>query len=374
MQKHDVAGVLLSDPMNIRYATDARNMAIWTMHGPGRYLFVATDGPVILFEFGGTFHLNDELDTVDEWRKSVSCFYFMAGPRLKEKTHRWAEDIIGLMSEYGRSNRRLAVDRCEPWGAQLLLKAGIELVDAQEILELARSLKAPEEIQCMQLSIDVCDIAVARIRQAAEPGITENQLWSILHDTNISHGGEWVECRLLASGERTNPWYQESSDRVIQSGELIAFDTDMVGPFGYLADISRSFVCPGRKPTATQRMLYEIAQEQILTNVEIIKPGLSFREFSEICWPVPERFVPHRYSMMIHGAGLVDEYPTVFHAVDRDNWGYDGHFEANMVVCVESFIGEVGGAEGVKLEQQVHITENGAVVMSKAPLVDAIEA
>ena len=40
---HDYAGALLSDPMNIRYATGARNMAVWTMHGPGRYAFVATE-------------------------------------------------------------------------------------------------------------------------------------------------------------------------------------------------------------------------------------------------------------------------------------------------------------------------------------------
>ena len=43
--------------------------------------------------------------------------------------------------------------------------------------------------------------------------------------------------------------------------------------------------------------------------------------------------------MMIHGAGLVDEYPTVAYAADYADWGYDGVFEENMVVCVESYIG-----------------------------------
>ncbi len=371
--KRDLAGALLSDPMNIRYATGSRNMAIWTMHAPGRYVFVATDGPVILFEFGATFHLSDDLETVDQLRPSISWFYFMAGPRLREKTHLWAGDVIGLMAEYGRTNRRLAIDRCEPWGAQLLIDAGIELCDAQECLEQARMIKTPEELKCMQFSMDVCDVAIDRMRAAVEPGISENQLWSILHDTNISHGGEWIECRLLASGNRTNPWFQESSDRLIQAGDLVGFDTDMVGPFGYLADVSRSFVCPGKRASDNQRMLYEIAQEQILTNIEIIKPGLSFKQFAERCWPVPDKYIPHRYTMMIHGAGFVEEYPTVVYVADWQDWGYDAHFEENMVVCVESFIGEVGGSEGVKLEQQVHITANGAVPMSKAPLVDALE-
>ena len=371
--KRDYAGALLSDPMNIRYATGTRNMAVWTLHGPGRYVFVATEGPVVLFEFGACFHLNDSLEIVDEMRAGIPWFYFMAGPRVAEKTALWAADVIDLMARHGGSNRRLAVDRCEPWGAQHLTDAGIRLFDAQEPLEQARMIKTPEEIKCMQLSMDVCDIAVDRMRRALRPGITENQLWSILHETNIAHDGEWIECRLLSSGERTNPWFQESGNRVIQAGDMVGFDTDMVGPFGYLADISRSLVCPGLKPTPEQRMKYDIAQEQVLTNIDLIRPGLSFREFAERCWPVPAAYVPHRYMMMIHGAGFVDEYPTVVYAADWEDWGYDAHFEENMVVCVESFIGEVGAKEGVKLEQQVLITARGAVPMSNAPFVDALE-
>jgi Xaa-Pro aminopeptidase len=160
---------------------------------------------------------------------------------------------------------------------------------------------------------------------------------------------------------------------VIQPGDIVSFDTDMVGPFGYLADISRTFVCPGRKPSAEQRKLYELAQEQVLYNIDVLKPGLSFREFAEHCWPVPEAFGPNRYMMMIHGVGFVDEYPSVAYVQDFEAWGYDGLFEENMVVCVESYMGEVGGKEGVKLEQQVLITVNGAVPMSQAPFVDAIE-
>jgi Xaa-Pro aminopeptidase len=374
LAKRDYAAALLSDPMNIRYATGARNMAIWTMHAPGRAVFVATDGPVVLFEFGSCFHLNPDLEIVDETRPAIPWFYFMAGPRVKEKTSLWAAEVIALMEQHGRSNRRLAIDRCEPWGARMLEEAGIQLFDAQEPLEQARMIKTQDEIDCMRLSIDVCDIAVDRMRRAARPGITENQLWSILHETNIAHDGEWIECRLLASGERTNPWFQESSNRLIEAGDMIGFDTDMVGPFGYLADISRSFVCPGKKPTPEQRRLYDIAQEQLLTNIDLIKPGLSFREFAERCWPVPDQYVPHRYMMMIHGAGFVDEYPTVVYAADWADWGYDALFEENMVVCVESFIGEVGGKEGVKLEQQVLIDARGAKPMSTSPLVDAIEA
>ena len=55
--------------------------------------------------------------------------------------------------------------------------------------------------------------------------------------------------------QRTNPWMQESSNKVIQSGEMVSFDTDMVGPYGYCADISRAFV-EGHKFNEEQKKLY----------------------------------------------------------------------------------------------------------------------
>lgn len=375
--KRDYAAALLADPINIRYATNTRNMAVWTLHAPGRYVFVPTEGPVVLFEYGTPLQREalgaHDLGTVDEVRPGVSWFHFMAGPRVLEKAELWAADIIDLMRRHGGDNRRLAVDRCEPWGAQLLIDAGLRLYDAQEPIEMARAVKTAEELQCLQLSIDVCDVGIERMRAALRAGITENQLYAVLHETNVAHDGEWVECRLLTSGPRTNPWFQEASNRVIAPGDIVAFDTDMVGPFGYLADVSRTWVCPGRKPSAEQRKLYELAQEQVLTNVELLRPGLSFREYVERIWSVPDEYLPNRYSLTLHGSGMVDEYPNVTHLVDWDDWGFDGRFEENMVLSVESYIGAAGGKEGVKLEEQVVLTANGAVRMSSAPFTDALE-
>ena len=45
LRKLDVAGAVLFDPLNIRYATGSRNMQLWMTHNPARYAFVATDGP-----------------------------------------------------------------------------------------------------------------------------------------------------------------------------------------------------------------------------------------------------------------------------------------------------------------------------------------
>jgi Xaa-Pro aminopeptidase len=372
LRRRDYAACLLADPINIRYATGSRNMMLWTMHAPSRWAFVPTEGPVVLYEFTSSKHANDGLETITEIRPCVPWIYFLAGQRSEEKAEEWADEIADMMRTHGGKNRRLAVDRCEPVGALRLAARGVELFDAQEAIEQARLIKSREEIACLRLAMEVCDAAIETMREAVRPGITENQLWAILHAVNIAHDGEWIESRLLSSGERTNPWFQECGNRVIRAGDIVAFDTDMVGPLGYLADISRSWVCPGQRPTDAQRRLYAIAQDQVLHNMSILKPGMGFREFAETCWPVPDEFLPNRYMMMIHGVGLVDEYPSIAYAQDFADWGYDGVFAENMVVSVESYIGEAGGTEGVKLEQQVLITSTGAVPLSSTPFEDAL--
>ena len=368
----DYAGALLYDPLNIRYATGSRNMAVWTLHNAARYAFVPTEGPIVLFDFHGCDHLSAGLETIAEVRPAVSWYFFGAGPRLAENARRWAAEIADLVHAHGRGNRRLAVDHCDPAGAAALAALGIELVDGQGPAELARAIKSEDELACMGQAISVCETGMARMREALRPGISENELWSLLHQTNIALGGEWIETRLLASGGRTNPWFQECSDRIIRAGELVSFDTDLIGPFGYCADLSRTYLCGPGRASDEQRRLYGLAYEQIHTNMERLKPGMGLREFAEIAWEMPASCLPNRYSTLIHGVGLADEYPFCGYRQDFAHGGYDGVFEPGMTVCVESYIGEVGGEEGVKLEQQVLITDHGIELLSTFPFEEAL--
>jgi Xaa-Pro aminopeptidase len=83
----------------------------------------------------------------------------------------------------------------------------------------------------------------------------------------IQRAGEWIETRLLASGRRTNLWFQECGPRIMAAGDMPAFDTDLVGTYGYCCDISRSWVVGDAPPTANQKQLYQIAYEHIITNM-----------------------------------------------------------------------------------------------------------
>lgn len=207
---------------------------------------------------------------------------------------------------------------------------------------------------------------MARIYEHSVDGVTENELWAHLHFENARSGGDWLETKLLTCGPRTNPWYQECSDRPCQLGEMIAFDTDMIGPYGYCADLSRSWTCGYTPMTSTQRRLYDNAFEQIHHNLALIKPGLSFAEFNAKSWRIPDAHVPFRYSLAVHGVGMADEWPVIPLHVDWSDRAMSGRFEPGMVLCVESLIAEQG-SESIKLETQVLVTQTGAERLDSFP-------
>ena len=71
--------------------------------------------------------------------------------------------------------------------------------------------------------------------------------------------------------------------------------------------------------------------------------------------------------MIAHGVGLCDEYPAIYYPEDVARTGYDGVLEAQMTICLESYVGAAGGPEGVKLEEQVLVTATGCEVLSSYP-------
>jgi len=365
--KRDLAGVLLFDPLNIRYATDSTNMQLWTTHNAARACFVSATGYVVLWDFHGCEHLTAHLPLVKELRTGASFFYFESGNRVDEHARKFAITVDGLMREHSGSNRRLAVDKIELPGARALEKLGIKLHDGQEVCELARAIKGADEINAMRCAIHACEASIDAMRTAFYAGQTENDIWAALHAENIRRGGEWIETRILSSGPRTNPWFQESGPRIVQNGELLAFDTDLIGTYGMCVDISRTWKCGDEPPTKEQKNLYQVAYEHIMTNAELVKPGVDFLTLSRDSHRLPKQYRSQRYGVIFHGVGLCDEYPSIRYPEDIDSYGYDGVLEPGMMLCVEAYVGAVGGKEGVKLEDQLLVTEDGFENLTNYP-------
>ena len=366
LEKNKLEACILFDPVNVRYALDTANMSIYNMHNLTRYCFVPVNGPVILYEYFNCEKFSKHLNLINEIRPAITWDYFSNGDQANIQLIKWINEVSDLSNSYFKS-KKIAIDVLNGPAVLALNKIGIEVIDAKLILEQSRVIKSSEELKCMKAAIEVAEIGVTKMRNELKAGMTEDELWSILHKTNIEHGGEWIECRILSSGSRTNPWMQESSNKIIQSGEIVSFDTDMVGPYGYCADISRAFV-EGNKFNDEQKKLYKMAVEHINHNSRLIKNGMSFKEFTEKSWKLPDEYYGNRYSCMVHGIGLCDEWPMIRYPTDGGQ--KEGYFEKNMTITVESYIGKVGGNEGVKLEQQYLVGQNSLELISHHPLED----
>ncbi len=365
LQRFDCAALLLYDPVNIRYALDVSNMQVWTAHSATRYALIFAAGPAIMFEFKGCHHLCDGYEGIDEVRNSIPWIFMESGDRTEARVIDWSREIADLVRTHGADNKRIAIDKIEPLGLKALEAEGLDYVEGQQLTELARAIKSEDELTLMRWTIRVCEAGMARVYENSLPGRTEQELWAELHYENARSGGEWLETRLLTCGPRTNPWYQECSPYVCQLGQMISFDTDAIGPYGYCADLSRSWTCGYTRMTPKQSELYHAAVEQINHNLSIIESGMSFREFNAKSWQIPEKYQPYRYSLAAHGVGMADEWPVIPLHPDFES-AHGGCFEDNMVLCVESLIGEKD-SESIKLETQVVVTGEGIERLDSFP-------
>jgi len=355
----DCAAAVLLSPINIRYATGTRFAQISSMHFPFRTAIVPPEGGVTMLGWGDVEWVPE---TIAESRSLAPFSYFPAGVHSPRLVKEWAAHIKDVAK-----SGRIALDISTPDAVHALEAEGFEVVPAQPLKEHAAVIKCDEEIECMIHACTVAETGMSKMRGALEPGITENELYAVLYHTNMVMGGEWIEYRLLASGGHTNPWSPEAGDKIIRAGELVAFDCGLIGPYGYSADVSRTFFCGPGAPTDQQRRLYQLAYENIQRNLELVKAGVTFRELSEKSWMPPEEFMARRYPVMSHGIGMADEWPSIPWPVDWDKEGYDGVLEENMAICIESYIGSEFGGEGVKLEEQIVVTKDGYQQMSTFP-------
>ena len=360
----DYGGVLLFAPLNIRYATDSTNMQLWNTHNPFRALLLCADGYMVLWDYKNSPFLAEFNPLVREVRSGADFFYFDRGDKAYEAAERFAGDVRDVIAEHGGGNMRLAVDKGMLHAFRALGAAGFEVMEGEELTEKARAVKGPDEIKAMRCASHACETAVRAMEDFSRAnvpggGVSEDDIWAVLHAENIKRGGEWIETRLLASGPRTNPWFQECGPRIVQNNEIVAFDTDLIGSYGICVDISRTWWIGDEKPRADMVEAMKHAHEHIMTNMEMIAPGVRIEDMSRNCHKLHDKYQDLKYGCLMHGVGLCDEWPLVAYPDKMVPGAFDYALEPGMVLCVEALVGERGGDFSIKLEDQVLVTEDG---------------
>jgi Xaa-Pro aminopeptidase len=368
----DYGAVLMFDPLNIRYATDTTNMQLWNSHNPFRACMVCADGHMVVWEYKNSPFLVTFNPLVKELRSGASFFYNVCGDGTERDAKAFVSQVAEVMAAHCGTNRRIAVDKIMIHGLRALERAGFEVMEGEELTERARSIKGPDEILAMKCAHHACESAIAEMEaftraNVPKGGVSEDDIWAELHRGNIRRGGEWIETRLLASGPRTNPWFQECGPRIVQLNEIVAFDTDLIGSYGICIDISRSWWVGDGRPTNAMISAMNHGLDHIRDHQARLRPGVTVRELTHGGHQLDAQYWKQKYSCKMHGVGLCDEWPFVPYP---DGW-VDGAFEValepGMVLCTEALVRPEGGDFSIKLEDQVLITETGCENLTSYP-------
>ena len=368
LARANLGGLILFDPINVRYATGTRNFETFLLHLKGRHALIPREGKPILFMPSVTEApvLGDDVVgrpafNMDSWR---------TGSYTPEATRRWAVEMRALLEEMGIVGEAIGIDKTDVLTIHCLEEQGVTLEDGLMPMNLARAIKTEDELALIRQACAIGDVALAKVQEAIKPGVTENELYATLAYTNLTFGGERTDSKLLCVGGNTNPWLKrEASDRLALPGNLVTIDTDMAGPLGYFADISRTYLCGDGGPNEEQDDAYKRAYEFLQQCISLYRAGAGFQEIAEKTPEVPEEYKANRYTILAHGDGMSDEWPAIFFP-DRSDTGfgnYPGELEENMIISVESSWGREKGLEQVKLEEQIIITGNAPEVISQAP-------
>ena len=373
----DYAGLLMFDPLNIRYATDSTNMQLWNTHNPFRAVLLCADGYMVIWDYKNGMFLSEFNPLVRERRSGADLFYFDRGDKVDLAADAFATQVRELLAEHAGANRRLAVDKIMLHGLRALEAQGLEIRDGEEVTEKCRAVKGPDEIRAMRCASHACEAAVRRMEDFARANVplgltSEDDIWAVLHAETIRRGGEWTETRLLASGPRTNPWFQECGPRIVRNNEIVAFDTDLVGAYGICVDISRTWWIGDQAPRADMVYAMQHGVEHIRTNMQLIKPGTTVPELSAKAHVLDAQFQKQKYGCLMHGVGLCDEWPLVAYPDQAVAGAYDYPLEAGMVLCVEALVSPEGGDFSIKLEDQVLVTEDGFECLTRYPYDPAL--
>lgn len=357
LRARDLEACLLFNEPNVRYATGASAMPIWSNTTFVRCALIPAEGRPILFEHPNSMHLFRGLEADV---RPMHAWEFYDDTATHART--FALEIVAALRELGVAGRRLAVDRLGTPGYLALAREGIAIVDSAPVTTAAREIKTTEEIALFELNGAILMEMLANFERALSPGVRERDLLAVLADTLLRRGGEHLATSTVCSGPNTNPWRAEATARVIEPGDLVYVDTDAVGVEGYFFCVSRTFLCGDVRPAPAQLDAYRTARDWLMTLRELIRPGITCRELAERAPRLPARFMPQRYEVMIHSIGLEEESPSVAYPGDPQPNG-DRVLQENMVLVAELYCGEAGRRDGVKLGDQGVVSSAGLEVL-----------
>lgn len=233
-------------------------------------------------------------------------------------------------------------------------------VAAEELLLGMRLQKDEAEIAIMKKAAEIADRSVAAAIQAIAVGKTEAEIVAVVESTMKALGasGPSFSTTVLAGANSALP-HGTPGNRKIEAGDFVLLDLGAVYE-GYCSDITRTVVVG--EPSDEQLMIYEAVLAGNLAGIAATKPGLPAKVVDAAARQTIEalgygEYFTHRVG---HGLGIeVHEYPSVHSHNDQE-------LVAGMVFTIEPGV-YLSGLGGVRIEDDVLVTENGVEVLTQYP-------
>ena len=236
----------------------------------------------------------------------------------------------------------------------------LEILAVDNRINAMRVIKDERELQILREAAELADYAIEVGAKSLKEGITEIEVMTeielALKKRGVTHMS--FETTVLSGPKAASP-HGKTGDRKIQKGDLVLFDLGVVHK-GYCSDITRTLAFG--EPNAEQIEVYNLVLQAELASLAAVKPGVTAAELDEAARNVIAdagygEFFTHRLG---HGLGIsVHEFPSLHGSNNLV-------IESGMVFTLEPGV-YVPGKIGVRIEDDVAVTETGVEVLTKYP-------
>jgi Xaa-Pro aminopeptidase len=370
LEASELGALLLFDVNNIRYVS-ATMIGEWARDKVARYALLTRRGEPIVWDFGSAARHHQ---LYAPWIRPENSRPGMLGLRgaVAPDAGLMARAVAEIQSELaaaGVAGMPLGVDIAETPMLLELLRVGIEVRDAQQVMLDARLIKSADEIALLSTAAAMVDGVYQDIAEALKPGVRENEIVALANKRLYEMGSDDVEAINAVSGERCNPHPHNFSDRLIRPGDQAYFD--IIQSFnGYRTCYYRTFAV-GRS-TSAQRDAYARAREWIDAAIDMVRPGTTTDQIARL-WPEAQDFgfqsemaafglqFGHGLGLGLHERPIISRLNSLEHPVE---------LHEGMVFALETYCPATDGQSAARIEEEVVVTSSGCSLLTLFPAED----
>jgi Xaa-Pro dipeptidase len=366
MRRRGVDALLLWKDENVRYLTSLRAIMIQFRSTTTYGVLLLADGEPTLFASGGEVARARE---VMPWIEDLVAIPILDEPGLVRTVVEG--EILPRLADRGLAKGLIGVDGMTLSQLrayqELLPDAG--LMDGDTLMQKVRLIKTRDEVALLHEASALADAVTQAAIDAVRPGVRECEVAGEAMRVLFRLGGEFAHLAspFVASGERMSPPTRFATDKLIRDGDLVFIDIGACWN-GYFGDVGRAVICG--EPSAEQVLIYTTVYEALHAGLETMFPGNTNEDVARAIRDQAAKrgLEEHFINLFIgHGIGISPNEPP--YIGEKTPGAEKVILEPGMVFAVEPLIWVPGvrGGGGVRLEETVLVTEEGAMVLSRSP-------